>query len=206
MVDVSKAIRIPGWTQEKELVWLAEQASKCTCILEIGSWMGRSTVAMAANTKGLVVAIDTWKGTFEDGHHTLLEGQPDTWLYDQFLKEIQGLGNIVPVQGKSTEVGRQWLSPVFDMIFIDGDHSYEAVKADIETWRPLLAPGGLFCGHDWDRGQPGTVRAVRETVKNPRYSGAGMIWYDGNFGDIKFDYSKYVKTAAPDAGVPTRTK
>lgn len=36
----------------------------------------------------------------------------------------------------------------FDVVFIDADHSYEAVKRDIETFRPWVADGGWLCFHD----------------------------------------------------------
>lgn len=39
-----------------------------------------------------------------------------------------------------------------DLIFIDGDHSYSGVKADFETYSPLLAPGGLAAFHDINPG------------------------------------------------------
>ncbi len=35
-----------------------------------------------------------------------------------------------------------------DLVFIDGDHSYEAAKRDIEMWLPKVKPGGILCGHD----------------------------------------------------------
>lgn len=55
----------------------------------------------------------------------------------------------------------------FDFVFIDGDHTYEAVKADIAAWWPLVNAGGLLCGHDIDhprdrRGVWGVRRAVED--------------------------------------------
>lgn len=35
-----------------------------------------------------------------------------------------------------------------DLLFIDGDHAYEAVKADFANYRPLVRPGGLIVFHD----------------------------------------------------------
>ena len=37
----------------------------------------------------------------------------------------------------------------FDFIYIDGNHSYEAVLGDCRAWFPKLKPGGLFAGHDY---------------------------------------------------------
>lgn len=58
-----------------------------------------------------------------------------------------------------------------DFVFIDADHSYECVSADIEAWLPKVRPGGLLSGHDYSKpgersstGWPGVVRAVDEAV------------------------------------------
>lgn len=54
----------------------------------------------------------------------------------------------------------------FDFAFIDGDHSYEGVRADWLAWSPLIRPGGLVAFHDtwpnFDRHEPGVVRWVDE--------------------------------------------
>jgi predicted O-methyltransferase YrrM len=35
-----------------------------------------------------------------------------------------------------------------DLLFIDGDHSYEGVKADFANYSSLVRPGGLIVLHD----------------------------------------------------------
>lgn len=52
----------------------------------------------------------------------------------------------------------------FDFIFIDGDHSYEAVKKDIDRYLPLLKKGGYVCFHDVTIGRSGTIKALLDTI------------------------------------------
>lgn len=38
----------------------------------------------------------------------------------------------------------------FDMVFLDGDHSFDGVLNDLSAWRCTIRPGGWFAGHDYD--------------------------------------------------------
>jgi len=55
-----------------------------------------------------------------------------------------------------------------DFVYIDADHSYEAVRRDLELWWPLVRQGGILAGHDYDkadmRGCGGVIRAVDHFV------------------------------------------
>ncbi len=54
-------------------------------------------------------------------------------------------------------------SPMFNLVFIDAEHTYEACRADMAAWWPLVKPGGILCGHDYGhRRYPGVARAVDE--------------------------------------------
>lgn len=176
MIDLSAALAIQGWTSESELTWLAEQASKQKTILEVGSWRGRSICAMASNTSGRCWAVDTWAGT-QGEHDRFFSDQDPDWLYREFLENTRHLANVTPIRGVSWEVA-ETLGPIlFDMIFIDGDHAYEAVKRDLIAWIPRLKRGGLLVGHDLDRGRPGVQRALNEVLpRRYRKLGIGSIW------------------------------
>ena len=61
------------------------------------------------------------------------------------------------------KAARCFLDGELDFVFIDGEHSYEAARLDIEAWWPKVRSGGLLMGHDYDRQRfPGVCRAVDE--------------------------------------------
>lgn len=168
-----RAEQIEGWMDPEELEWLADEARSHSCIIEIGSYLGRSTMALADNTKGCVFAVDNFLGP-TDGCEV-----PDRdTIFERFsenLKEHLIIGKVLPVIEDHVKVDPKEF-PVPDMIFIDGDHSYESVKRDIEKWEPILGPEGLLCGHDLDYRFPGVEQALKELV--PDYKkGPGRIWY-----------------------------
>ena len=176
MVDISKALGIHGWMSEDELKYLASVANKNRCIAEIGAWKGRTSVAIATNTDGELNTVDTWNGSDEAEHINELRQHGENWLYDEFMKNVDGL-NVIPHRMTSLEAAEKFSKEgkVFDMIFIDASHDYENVKADILAWMPLLKEDGILCGHDYNQGWPGVIKAVEETV--PKFKiAAGAIW------------------------------
>jgi hypothetical protein len=90
-LTIDRALQINGWMEPVELGWLAEQAQLHSRIVEIGSFMGRSTRALADNTAGWVVAFDSWRGPrdvfvysespFELGERQVKAGEPVS-IYD----------------------------------------------------------------------------------------------------------------------------
>lgn len=112
---------------------------------EIGSYLGASTsfLAAAASLKqGHVHALDTWQNDAMPG-----ERAEDTW--QQFLGNTERFRNwITPHRGRAREV-KDGVPPM-DMLFIDGDHSYEGTLADLQDFIPKLKPGAVVAIHDFD--------------------------------------------------------
>lgn len=166
-MNLDRALKIDGWMAQQELEWLALQASHHRCIVELGSYLGRSTRAMCDNTRGLVVAIDDFHGPREIAmteRHT---------IYDRFLANMAGCDNLMVIRADHATAK---LLPGLDadMIFIDGSHEYADVKRDILKWMPQVAPGGLLCGHD-ARSAP-VIRAVRELLDGAWTVPGTLIW------------------------------
>jgi len=168
-----RAEEIEGWMEPEELRWLSEQAAGRKVIVEIGSYLGRSTMALADATPGMVYAVDNFYGP-TDGCQV-----PDRMTifarFCQNLKDHIAAGKVVAVRADHEKIDPRSL-PIPDMVFIDGDHSYESVKKDIQKWEPELSFGGLFCGHDLDYRFPGVQQALQELVPDYK-AGPGRIWY-----------------------------
>lgn len=57
-------------------------------------------------------------------------------------------------------------SRTIEVLFIDGDHSYEGCKRDIEAWLPLMYRKGVILFHDCDESSPGVMKAANEFFGN----------------------------------------
>lgn len=68
------------------------------------------------------------------------------------------------IHKNNREVAKQWDKGKVSLIHIDGDHTYEGVKADIESWLPLMKKNGVMLFHDCDESSVGVMRAVTEFV------------------------------------------
>ena len=157
---------------EPELLWLAEQAEKHKVIVEIGSYLGRSTRALADNTPGIVYALDDWYGPRDFP----LTPEQRKLVAPRFCEHMSGvlLTKVRPLVVDHKDAHFVGVRP--DMVFIDGDHEYENVLVDIEFWKLLLQPGGLLCGHDWDV-FPGVNRAVQELLPGAQVAPNTNIWF-----------------------------
>ena len=176
-IDISKALTIPGWMSERELVWLATQAQKCEKIVEFGSFHGRSTRALADNIKegGRIWAVDPWGGDCRTDEGNIVV-DIDTYCMPYFrqnLKDHIDTERVKPVR---------YFSYMFtlpfqvDMVFIDGDHRYNTVVRDIDKAQKLVKEGGIIAGHDYEhRIWPGVKKAVDETFK--QFQIEDTIWW-----------------------------
>lgn len=113
-----------------------------------------------------------WSEPFESQLAPVYAMRPS--LFEGFLENVRkhGLERVVmPHRGSSATFAAQ-AQPSFRcrLLFIDGDHGYQAVKADIATLTPFLAPGGWLCFDDAFSGYEGVDRAITElVVDNPAY-------------------------------------
>ena len=174
--NLDPLLAIPGWLDKlegEELFHLASQTSSGEGhVVEIGSYKGRSTAFLAAGcaTKAgqdFVHAVDHFVGSSEmlPGGANPTEGvDGETSYYSEFHANLVQVGlkqRVITHIGKSTHVAAFWDKPI-RLLFIDGEHDYESVRADYDAWAPHVVRGGYICFHDYCPHWPGVVRLVQE--------------------------------------------
>jgi predicted O-methyltransferase YrrM len=131
--------------QERWFFGAAKTAPKNAVIVEIGSFKGRSTVSFGfgcVGTQKYIYAIDLFEGDGAD------YGQGDFQNIFQANVSRCGLVNYVtPIKKHSLEVAASWDKPI-DILFIDGSHEYNDVKADFEAFYPHVKKNGIIAFHD----------------------------------------------------------
>ena len=154
----------------RHLGWLASQVSDDGLIVEIGTLYGRSTSFMAIGSKDSVrvYAIDCWEGTH---YHRMIKAV-------EYFAKLDLMGKIKIIKGYSEQVAKSFKGTI-DMLYIDGDHSYESVKTDYEKWYPFLKKGGVVAFHDHIHPKyPGIVKFVAErpAKENEFIAQVGKVW------------------------------
>ncbi len=152
----SQITGVPGWESADEqalLVELAQVVPADGVIVEIGSEFGMSASLFChgADSAVKIYSVDLF---------------PDNMLqeHQSNLREAGFDGRCLQIGMYSAELGQEWKLPDkmvlggdwiyphpghdIDLLFIDGDHSYEGVKADIEAWLPHIKRGGHVAFHD----------------------------------------------------------
>ncbi len=143
------------------LFGLARRAAHIGPIVEIGSYLGRSTLFLAAAVEaerhGVLFTVDHHRGSEEmqpgwpDHDPSLLDSA--TGLMDSLRRFRHGLKAadtdhlVVSVVGDSSEVARLWDTKA-GLVLIDGGHGERVCWSDYRGWAPHVAPGGFLAFHD----------------------------------------------------------
>jgi MMP 1-O-methyltransferase len=151
---------IPGWLTDEEGEALYELAKHCTgrgVIVEIGSWKGKSTTCLGLGSragKGVrIFAVDPHAD----------------YRFGEFKENMERAGIIdlvTPVPSTSQAKANDFHEPI-ELLFIDGSHEYEDVKADFDQWVPKVVEGGTVAVHDTTLWQ-GPKRVVEDNIYRSR--------------------------------------
>jgi len=151
-----EAYRVPGYlhpTEGRFLYWVATRVRPGGVAVEIGSFTGKSSTFLAAGLAAgaRLACVDTW-------WNNAMPYDQSADVLDQFLSNTAPYRDMIEThRGTSLEIAEEWNRPI-DVLFIDGDHSYDGCSADLQAWLPFVRPGGWVALHDC--GAPGVDRAI----------------------------------------------
>lgn len=167
---------IEGWLNPLEgylLYLLAAEGPGVGAIVEIGSFLGRSTAYLASGTQSArrekVHAVDHFRGSPEHqagqaaACKVLVEEGTTLHRFQSNLQRLGLVQQVVTHVAASDEAVRGWTEPI-RLLFIDGEHAYEAVRRDFAMWSPFVVPGGVIGFHDVGQ-WPGVSRFYQELMQ-----------------------------------------
>ncbi|MGO1118063.1 class I SAM-dependent methyltransferase [Rhodovibrionaceae bacterium A322] len=156
---------------ETELLYsLASQVTK-GCILEVGSWRGRSSTAMGLATLDAGMDIKVYAVDPHEPFTGVYGGEFGAKDRGHFYQNMLRTGcyKAVRLINLSSEIiAPGWKDPI-SLLFIDGDHSYEGVKRDAECWLPHLVPGGTVVFDDAVDEEIGPFKLIEELLADGGY-------------------------------------
>jgi len=160
---------IDGWMYMDE-AWALHESARLFAfdgpitVVEIGSWKGRSTTALAlgvsARGSGTVHAIDPHTGNRE---HIETHGSIDT--FQDFLRNIEAAGIahfVKPIRSTSHETRPSFGCASVHVLFVDGSHEYGDVVLDVDDWTSALTDDAVVAFND--PVFPGVYRALCDRV------------------------------------------
>ena len=145
--------------------WLTEQVLKngWTHGAELGVKMGTTLFFLLDHCPDLkMVGVDLWEPQPERGEYGYTAW--DHKLHEDLVRvKARGYGKrITLLKMKTVGAAGFVFNECLDFVFIDADHSTDAVIADIEAWKPKIKKGGVLCGHD--AGWNSVQKALNQTL------------------------------------------
>jgi predicted O-methyltransferase YrrM len=171
--DLSAGEEIEGLIHPREgllLYTLARRAAHLGNVVEIGSYLGRSTWYLV---QGLRDAGSPYKVISIDPHTD--PKQRDA--YFATLERHRLTDKVEPRVAFSHEVAESFDERPVGMVWIDGDHGYRAVKKDFDDWFPLLEDSGWYAMHDTVNSWLGPTKLARELLAHRTdLRDIGVVW------------------------------
>lgn len=169
---------IEGWlllVESAELLLLAEKIkNNHPVICEIGSWKGKSSYIFATalkNRQGILYAVDPFDGDGDSASKSSYQEEIkklNTSLLQNFKKTMEKynlLETVKIIPFLSSDARKKFFEKRIDLLFIDGNHDYSAVKEDYLLWSPLVPSGGRIILHDFGAAHvDGPKRVAKEFI------------------------------------------
>jgi len=162
-------LHVPTWAPHYDVVTSLIRKHDCKYVCEVGVAFGTQSEHVLANTNvKLLYSIDPYifypNDGFPDG------AKSEYWMDVLFHITSARLARYgirsCLIRKKSSEAILLIADDTLDLVYIDGDHSYESVTHDLQAWYQKVMPGGLIVGDDYGHQFfPGLKKAVDYFVR-----------------------------------------
>ena len=143
------------------------------CIVEVGSFQGKSAVALdygvrdqVPGSRCVVYCIEPHRPF--TGFYGGEFGPSDRGVFYQTMCDTGAFNHVALINQSSEQVTPGWNEPV-GLLFIDGDHRYEAVKRDFNCWDPHVVLDGIVAFDDASDPACGPHKLIDEVIKSGCY-------------------------------------
>ena len=170
---------IPPMRRDGDLIGLCNLLPPNCVMAEIGSFAGESAVQFRQSGKvALLICVDNWLGGYSPGDEASMANMARVKeAFDYRMSDPKLLGECRAIQSDSVAAAALIKDESLDMAYIDADHGYLGVRADLEAWIPKVKRGGLIAGHDWHLAHFGVVKAVIDVIGKPDGITADSSWW-----------------------------
>ncbi len=133
---------------------------------EIGVWKGAFSRLILEQDPHKLHLIDPWISQYKNRWYSCPQDKLDT-----IFKTVESLfaGDERVIIHRKFSMDISFGDSYFDWLYIDGDHTYEVVKKELNKYYPLIKRGGFLCGHDYGptgkETNGGPRRAVDEFIE-----------------------------------------
>ena len=159
---MATVIRSPDIETREQFGDLLNRRGLCGMAVEIGTELGVFAVQLLERWHGRqLVCVDPWR-QMSDYPEMRFDRECDFVLAAVSLARFTGRVRIFRGTSEAAAKTPDLFPWPIDFVYLDGNHEYEAVKADLAAWWPKLSPFAILAGHDYDPRHPGVIRAVDE--------------------------------------------
>lgn len=158
--------KVQGWGSESESLQKAIDVANPQSIVEVGTWLGASTLFMGKISSAHILCVDTFLASNEilwrEGNVQNLVQNFDQ-LYNQFCVNVSNANmneriSALPMTSSSAAELLAKENVMVDMVYIDAGHRDREVYADLQDWWPLT--NKVLVGDDYNPVWGGVISAA----------------------------------------------
>lgn len=164
-------------TNGKELINFFQEKNVLGRGVEIGVYKGEHSKAILETYSGQLHLVDPWMTLDTSEYDDLIN------LEDRDINLLECISNLkdysnryIIHKDRSTSIAPLFENNFFDFIYIDANHKYDFVKADLNAWYPKVRTGGIIAGHDY-------IKADYSNLNTLEPNGKDKVVYYGDKND-----------------------